>query len=267
MRKNNLKRKLQSGQSVFGTMITETTETTIVDLMERMGFDFFVIDMEHSRYDMPLVANILQYALRSPVTSVVRVPVLSYQNVAKVLDLGAESIWVPHVDTPEQARELVQYAKYPPVGVRGGCVPIFRGQDRDKFETTKAYVEACNEEVMLIAQMESAQACDNAAEIAATPGIDALTMGSLDLSLDMGLPGETGHPDVMAATQKVLDGCKAAGKPAGNHLPDMALTQEWMKRGMRFITYNTDSGLLIEAGQRALSTLKGVAVGGAAPEA
>jgi len=120
MRKNEVKRALKNGEFVFGTMIKETLNPSVVDVLEIAGFDYFVIDMEHARYDMGTIANILQYARRSDLTGVVRVPRLDYAYIAKALDMGAEGIWVPHVDTAEEAGQLVDFGKYPPraVGVR-----------------------------------------------------------------------------------------------------------------------------------------------------
>ena len=114
MRQNVIKRKLKNNEFVFGTMIKESTRIGIVDILELAGFEYFVIDMEHATYDMPMIADLLQYARKSDITGVVRIPVLNYSNVSKALDMGAEGIWVPHIDTVEEAEQLVQYGKYPP---------------------------------------------------------------------------------------------------------------------------------------------------------
>ncbi len=114
MRKNAVKAKLKNGQFGFGTMIKETLNLGIVDVLEIPGFDYFVIDMEHARYDMETIADILQYTRKSDITGVVRIPRLDYAYVAKALDMGAEGIWVPHVDTADEAGQLVSFGNTRP---------------------------------------------------------------------------------------------------------------------------------------------------------
>ncbi len=123
MRINKIKKKLKNGEPVFGTMIKEAKSINISELLEIAGFDYFVIDMEHASYDMSDIAGILQYARKTEVTGVVRIPRLDYAYVAKALDMGAEGIWVPHLDTPEEAKDLVRFGKYPPEGIRGAAIP------------------------------------------------------------------------------------------------------------------------------------------------
>ena len=188
MRKNAAKSKLKNGQCAFGTMIKEILNLGIVDVLEIAGFDYFVIDMEHARYDMETIADILQYTRKSDITGVIRIPRLDYAYVAKALDLGAEGIWVPHVDTPEEAGQLVSSGKYPPEGIRGAAVPIFRNKAYQQAQSAAAYYQGCNDEVLLIAQIESAQAIENVEAIAGTPGIDVCMMGTNDL-IGHGLSG------------------------------------------------------------------------------
>ena len=256
MRKNTVKWQLKNGQFVFGTMIKETLNLGVVDVLEITGFDYFVIDMEHARYEMETIADILQYTRRSNITGIVRVPHLNYADVAKALDMGAEGIWVPHVDTAEEARQLVSFGKYPPLGSRGAAVPIFRQKEYQQAESPAAYYQGCNDEVLLIAQIESARAVDNVAEIAGIDGIDVCMMGTNDLSLDMGYPGQRGHPEVKKATQQVVDSCKKANIASGNHIGSLDELRNWMKLGMQMITYAYDSQLIITSGKEALKTLK-----------
>lgn len=255
MRKNAVKSKLKKGQRVFGTMIKEILNLGIVDVLEIAGFDYFVIDMEHARYDMETIADILQYTRKSDITGVVRVPRLDYAYVAKALDMGAEGIWVPHVDTPEEAGQLAGYAKYPPQGIRGAAVPIFRNKEYQQAESAAAYYQRCNDEVLLIAQIESARAVGNVAAIAGTPGIDVCMMGTNDLSLDMGYPGQGSHPEVKKAVQQVVDACQKANIVSGNHIGSLEALRYWMQQGMQMITYSFDSQLIIDSAKAALTIL------------
>ncbi|MBW1695401.1 MAG: hypothetical protein JRH18_07020 [Deltaproteobacteria bacterium] len=256
MRQNAVKRKLKNDEFVFGTMIKEMLTNPIVDLLELAGFDYFVLDMEHARYDMPIITGILQYARKSAITGIVRIPELNYSNVAKALDMGAEGIWVPHIDTEQEAADLVQYAKYPPEGRRGAAVPPFRLKELQAAEDHASYFKGCNDEVLLIAQIESRQAIGNVAKIAAVPGIDVCMMGTMDLSLDMGYPGKGGHPEMKKAIQKVVDACKEANIASGTHIAGIDMIRYWMQQGMRMITCSYESNFIIDRGKEVLKLMK-----------
>jgi 2-keto-3-deoxy-L-rhamnonate aldolase RhmA len=256
MRQNEVKRKLTRGEFVFGTMIKEMLTGGIVDVLELAGFDYFVIDMEHARYDMPIINELLQYARKSAVTGIVRVPELNYANVAKALDMGAEGIWVPHVDTEKEAALLVQYAKYPPEGKRGAAVPVFRWKEMQQAESPAAYYKGCNDEVLLIAQIESARAIGNVEKIASVDGIDVCMMGTNDLSLDMGYPGQGSHPDIKNAIQQVVDACKTSNIASGTHIASLETIRYWMGQGMRMLTYAYETNMIMEKGKEALEVLK-----------
>ncbi|PIV06880.1 MAG: hypothetical protein COS57_01745 [Syntrophobacterales bacterium CG03_land_8_20_14_0_80_58_14] len=256
MRINKIKKKLKNGELVFGTMIKEAKYINIAELLEIAGFDYFVIDMEHASYDMSDIAGILQYARKTEISSVVRIPRLDYAYVAKALDMGAEGIWAPHLDTVEQAKDLVRFGKYPPEGKRGTAVPLFRTKERQEFKQAADYFRAVNEETLLIAQIECAESIGNVEGITAVAGIDVAMMGTQDLSLDLGYPGQGTRPEMRAAIQKVVDACMKNGKAAGNHIADIDELRYWIGRGMRMITYSYETNLILDRGREVLKLLK-----------
>jgi 4-hydroxy-2-oxoheptanedioate aldolase len=256
MRINKIKKKLKNGELVYGTMLKEARNVNIADILEMAGFDYFVIDMEHAFYDMSTITSILQYARKTEVTSVVRIPRLDYAYVAKALDMGAEGIWVPHVDTVEEAKKIVSFGKYPPEGIRGAAVPPFRAKEYQEFKQAADYFQYVNDETLLIAQMESREAIGNVEAIATVPGIDVAMMGTQDLSLDMSLAGQLTHPDVKAAIQKVVDACKKNGRASGNHIANIDELRYWIGQGMRMITYSYETNLIIDRGRECLKALK-----------
>lgn len=256
MRVNKIKNKLKNGERVFGTMIKEARNINIPEILEIAGFDYFVIDMEHASYDMSDIAPILEFARKTEITAVVRIPRLDYAYVAKTLDMGAEGIWVPHLDTVEEAKALVRYGKYPPEGKRGAAVPIFRLKERQEFKQAADYFRAVNDETLLIAQMESGVAIENVEAITAVPGIDVAMMGTQDLSLDLGYPGQGNHPEMRAAVQKVVDACKKNGKASGNHIPGIDDLRYWIGQGMQMITWSYETNMIIDRGREALKSLK-----------
>jgi 2-keto-3-deoxy-L-rhamnonate aldolase RhmA len=256
MRINKIKKKLKNGELVFGTMIKEARNINISGLLEMAGFDYFVIDMEHAFYDMSDITGILQFARKTEISSVVRIPRLDYAYVAKTLDMGAEGIWVPHLDTPQQAQDLVRFAKYPPEGIRGAAVPPFRAREYQEFKQAADYFRAVNEETLLIAQIECGKSIDNVEAITAVPGIDVAMMGTQDLSLDLGYPGQGTHPEMRAAIQKVVDACQKNGRAAGDHIANIDELRYWIGRGMRMITYSYETNLIIDRGREVLKSLK-----------
>jgi 2-keto-3-deoxy-L-rhamnonate aldolase RhmA len=257
MRINKIKKKLRDGERVFGTMIKEARNVNIAEILELAGFDYFVIDMEHGYFDMSDIAPILQFTRKTEITAVVRIPRLDYAYVAKTLDMGADGIWVP-LDTVEEAETLVRYGKYPPEGRRGAAVPVSRLKERQEFQPAIGYdyYRAVNEEILLIAQMESGMAVRNVESITALPGIDVAMMGMHDLSLDLGYPGEENHPEMLAAAQKVVDACKKNGKASGNHTKSIDDLRYWIGHGMQMITWSYETNLIIDRGRELLKLLK-----------
>src|SRR5512145_602167 len=148
MRINKIKKKLKNNEPVFGIMIKEARNVNIAEILEMAGFDYFVIDMEHAFYDMSDISSLLQFARRTEITSVVRIPRLDYAYVAKTLDMGAEGIWVPHLDTVEEARQLVSFGKYPPEGKRGAAIPVFRQKEREEFKEAADYFRFVNDQTL-----------------------------------------------------------------------------------------------------------------------
>jgi 2-dehydro-3-deoxyglucarate aldolase/4-hydroxy-2-oxoheptanedioate aldolase len=256
MRTNKIKKKLKNNEPVFGIMIKEARNINIAEILEIAGFDYFVIDMEHAYYDMSDITEILQFARKIDITGVVRIPRLDYAYVAKTLDMGAEGIWVPHLDTPEQAKDLVRFGKYPPEGMRGAAVPVFRVKDRQEFKQAADYFRYANDETLLIAQIEGREAIGNIEAITAVQGIDVAMMGTQDLSLDMGYPGQETHPAMKGAIQKVVDACKKNGKASGNHIANIDELRYWIGQGMRMITYSYETNLIVEKGRDILKILK-----------
>jgi 2-keto-3-deoxy-L-rhamnonate aldolase RhmA len=256
MRINKIKKKLKNNEPVFGIMIKEARTINISEILEMAGYDYFVIDMEHAFYDMSDIANLLQFARKTEITSVVRIPRLDYAYVAKTLDMGAEGIWVPHLDTVDEARQLVSFGKYPPEGKRGAAIPVFRQKEREEFKEAADYFQFVNDQTLLIAQMESREAISNVEAITAVPGIDVAMMGTQDLSLDMGLPGKGQNPEMRAAVQKVVDACRKNGKASGNHVPGIDDLRYWRGQGMLMITHSYETNLIIDGGKQALKALK-----------
>jgi 2-keto-3-deoxy-L-rhamnonate aldolase RhmA len=219
-----------------------------------VGYDFVFIDMEHGAYSLEAVADLIRGAKSMGCAPIIRVPAAERYFISRVLDAGAEGIMVPMTSTPEQAERIVGYAKFPPMGKRG----VGLANAQVDFGAAKAadFTAEANEKILVIVQIENREGIGNIDEILAVEGIDLAVMGPNDLSFDMGYQGQTDHPKVLEEIQKVVDACRRCGKHSGTHMTSLEQLLYWKSKGMTFIAYNTDSGLLFKAASEGLQTLK-----------
>jgi 4-hydroxy-2-oxoheptanedioate aldolase len=255
MKTNQTKAKLRKGQTCIGTMIREIRTPQVVQLMAASGWDFIIVDTEHGFIGVETLGDFASVAQREEVTLLVRVPDNLYHLLARPLDFGIEGVICPHVENRDQAELIVRAVKYAPAGERGVSISgIGTGY---RTTSSKAYLDDANANTFIGVQIESAAALEKLDEIFAVKGIDAAFIGPEDLSQSMGIPGEVSHPRMLAAYQKVIDSANRHGVAPGIHLRDLAMTKEWMGRGMRFVAYKTDFRLLQEVSQGALKVLRG----------
>lgn len=225
------------------------------------GFDWGVIDMEHTPLDMMEVVHLLQALAGTPLVPVVRVPWNDTVTIKRVLDAGAQTLLVPFVQNAQEARAAAAALRYPPQGVRG-----MAGMSRaSRFGTLPDYLTSvANAGVGVIVQFETTAAIDRADEIAAVEGVDALFVGPGDLSATMGLTGQLMHPEVLAVTARAIASAKAAGKPIGTVGGTPEAVARYREMGFDFVAVASDLGLLVRAAQSALSAVRGQVAQGAA---
>lgn len=205
----------EPGTLALGTWV-KLPATDSAELAALAGFDFVVLDLEHSMIGLETAYQVIGTARRSGVSPLVRIPApaqgVDRGLVQRLLDGGAEGLVLPHVDRAGDARSAVSAARFPPLGRRGAGITS-RAGDWGALDPAE-YVRFGQEEVTLVAQIESVAAVRAAAEIAAVPGIDALFVGAADLALDAGLTG--GDPDLTTMSAEVIAAAREAGKPTGN---------------------------------------------------
>jgi len=225
------------------------------EILGGTGFDWLLIDGEHAPNDVRSVLEQLQGlasawsaqpdAQRSQ--AVVRVPVGDSTLIKQFLDIGAQTLLVPMVDTPEQAAQLVQATRYPPDGIRGMGSALARAS---RWQAYPQYIHEANDQVCLLVQAESALALKNLDAIAATPGIDGVFIGPADLSASMGYSGQPGHPEVQAAIGDAIARILAAGKAPGILATTHEQTEKWLAAGARFVAVGIDTMLLTGAARQ-----------------
>ena len=241
--KNKFKAALQGEKKLYG-MFLGIPNTSVAELCAGAGFDWLIIDGEHSPFDLQSIMAHLQAMSSFPVSAIVR-PVEGQTAIIKqMLDVGAQSLLIPMVDTAEQAAIMVRSCKYPPQGIRGLGTAMARAAQWNRIPN---YLHKANDEVCLIVQIETVLGLENIDEISAVEGVDALFIGPSDLSASMGYVGQQDHPDVVAAVCKAIVSIKASGKHAGVLAVKKELIDKYSEAGAKFIGVGVDTAVLSNA--------------------
>lgn len=181
----------------------------MLEVMKLAGMDFVILDMEQDQLTFTEVMSMIRTCDACGLAAMVRVPSLNETMIRKVLDMGASAVKVPDIHTAEEARKAVAYAKYPPEGIRGAC-PYVRGNG---YGTDNVHCyEKANRETAVSVIIEGLDGIANMEEIIATPGIDSVSVGNIDLAVAMGVPGQTFHPKVIEAVKNCARLCEKYGK-------------------------------------------------------
>jgi 4-hydroxy-2-oxoheptanedioate aldolase len=244
--RNPARERLQNGELAIGIGLRQARTVDIAPAMIQAGYDWLFIDLEHNSMDLDMAVQISVTALAAGISPIVRVPYGQFDMATRALDGGAFGIVIPHADTAEEAREVADRLRYPPVGHRSvaGAIPQLGFRPMPAAEATKLV----NDNLLVIVMLETPKAIANADAIAAVPGIDVLLIGTNDLTTEMGLPGQISHPDVAKAYETAAAACKKHGKwlgMGGVYVEDAM--QKYVGLGARFILGGNDLPLLIQA--------------------
>jgi 2-keto-3-deoxy-L-rhamnonate aldolase RhmA len=253
----SLRKRLLDGELVVGTMISEVRNPNVAHLLALSGFDFVIIDNEHGAYSPETVSDFVAGARGADIAVIVRVPEIRRECILKPLDSGAAGLLAPQVNTVAEAEDVVQHAKYPPLGSRG--VAVRRPHNRYARIGAAEHLRQANEETFIAVQAESAEAIACIDGIAAVEGVDCVFAGPYDLSVSLGIPGQVDHPREVEAIDKLLSACLKHGKVGGILLFDAAMLRAWIDKGMRFVSYSSDISLLADAAAGAVKELKDAA--------
>ena len=240
---NRAKDKLDQGELCIGLGLRMVRTVEIGRVLDTCGYDFAFIDMEHNSMGIDTAVQIGVACQDAGVTPLVRVPGYEHYLATRVLDAGAMGIIFPHVDSAEQARKLVSYCKYPPVGHRSAAGNM--AQLNFQAVPAKEATDAVNNNTLLVFMLESPQAIANADAIAAVPGVDVLLIGTNDLCMEMGIPRQFDDPKVEAAMKTTIAACRKHGKHPGlGGIYDETISRRYIEMGMRFILASGDLPLL-----------------------
>ncbi len=237
---NLLKVRLQRGDTVFGCWLS-MAEPYLAEMAGTCGFDWLLIDGEHAPNDIRSIGA--QLAVLGHTAPIVRLPVGDTALIKQALDIGAQSLMIPMVETGAQADQIYRATRYPAAGVRGVGSSAARAS---RFSAIPDYLATANDQICLILQVESRNALANLDDILAVPA-DCVFVGPSDLAADMGHLGQPGHPEVKAAVVATLTRIRAAGKAAGVLATDPDFIAECRAAGANFLGIGIDVALYLKA--------------------
>lgn len=264
------KARLRARQPQMGCYVN-LTSPDVVELMGRAGMDYVILDLQHSSPDWLTLAHMIRAADASGVSPLVRMHTTDPGIILKVLEMGAEGINLPGVKSADEVKAALNAIHYAPLGERSACGHTRVGGYNSRRSDFPEHVKRQHERVTLWCQVEDPQALANVGSLAdLRPGPDVIGVGRGDLSASMGLYGQVNHPDVIAATEKVIaeverrSGGLTASPVMVQRYEDIA---PWMKRGCRLFTYGADVTLLMEAARGAVEAFRGELTKGGASAA
>jgi 2-keto-3-deoxy-L-rhamnonate aldolase RhmA len=244
---NSTRQRLKAGEIAIGFGVQHLRSVATPMIAKAAGFHWLFIDAEHGAFSMQEATQICLAALPTGVTPLVRVCTDALDEGTRALDNGAMGIVVPHVDTAEQAQEIAARFRFPPRGHRswGGPVAIYGFQPPSIAQAQ----QEIDDELLIVVMIETPEAVANAGAIAAVPGIDVLLIGTSDLSSEMGIAGEIGHPRVLEAYGQVAQACRQHGKVLGmGGVYDEENAGRYIGLGARMILGGSDQMFLLQAG-------------------
>ena len=237
-----MKSEIREGKTVLGMFLSEIAHPNLIRVMQAAGADFVVVDCEHGYFDYSQVAAIAAVGSGFGFPVIVRIPSLKREYIQKYLDAGVDGVWVPMLETREQAEELVKFSKYSPMGKRG--ISTMRPHSDYNPGKLTEYTEKANARTMCFAQIETRKGAENAHEIATVPGLDGIFIGPNDMADDLGCMGDFNTPVMEETLQLIVDACKESGIPCGIVASNPEFLRKWAGRGMTMFSCDSELGLL-----------------------
>ncbi|MEO7242816.1 MAG: 4-hydroxy-2-oxoheptanedioate aldolase [Variovorax sp.] len=252
MPRNPFKQALKSGQAQIGLWVG-LADPYAAEALAGTGFDWLLIDGEHAPNDVRHILSQLQAVAAYPVHPIVRPVIGDVPLIKQLLEVGAQTLLVPMVETVEQATQMVAATRYPPHGIRGVGSGMARSSRWNQVEN---YLHRANEEMCVLVQVETQRGLDNLAEIAAVDGVDGVFFGPSDLSAALGLLGQPGHADVARVIEDGIKAVMTAGKAAGVLTPDVKLARQYLAAGALFVAVGVDTTLLVRGATALAASFK-----------
>jgi 4-hydroxy-2-oxoheptanedioate aldolase len=252
MRKNITKERLKAGETVYGCFV-RYPNASLIEVLGYQPWDFLVFDAEHGTIEPQDAENMVRAAELQHITPIVRVTTNQAPTILRMMDTGAQGLHIPWVNTAAEAEAAVRSVKYYPRGVRG--LAGIRAADYGLRGSYAEYIQAANQETLVVIHIETIDAVNELSEMVKIDGIDVIFIGPTDLSHSLGVAGQTQHPDVQAAMNRIVEIVAGTNLALGIMIPNVQAAQEWRQRGARYITIGFES-LLMPAVNNYLTTVR-----------
>lgn len=257
-------RLLRSGGLVRVAGVSRVTDPWIVEVIGAIGYDVVWLDLEHRDFGIETVDGMSRACRLAGIDLMVRIEKSGYHSPMQALEFGANGLMVPHIRSAEEARQWVEWCRFPPLGKRG--LDGAGADSRYGLDPILPYIEHANRETFLAFQIEDKEAVEQIDSIAAVPGFDLLFVGPGDLSLSYGVPMQFNHPLLEEAMMKVNEACTRHGKWWGTTSGSAEAAQHVVDLGARMFTAGGDHGSLVGGFQRSFESYRGVAGPASAPK-
>jgi 4-hydroxy-2-oxoheptanedioate aldolase len=246
IKSNTFKAALKSGERAQIGLWVGLADPVCAEICAGAGFDWLLIDGEHAPNDLRSTLAQLQAVAPYPAHPIVRPVSGDVQLIKQLLDIGAQTLLVPMVESAEQAKLLVAAMRYPPSGIRGVGAALARASQWNRVAN---YVHDANDRMCLLVQVETRPGLENLDAIAGVEGVDGIFIGPADLSAALGHLGNPGHPDVRQAIEDAIRRIRASGRAAGILTADEAQARHYLSLGCMFVAVGLDGNLLMRATQ------------------
>jgi 2-keto-3-deoxy-L-rhamnonate aldolase RhmA len=254
MHANELKKKLQAGQTVYGPFMN-TCHGSFYEIVGLAGFDFAILDMEHGPLEVQTVEELCRAAQGANLTPIVRVRKNDGPQIQRALDVGSGGVQIPQIETRADAEAAVRGAKYQPWGMRGMSYYVRAGDYA--INGTAGVTDRLNDEQMLIVHIEGKRGLENLDEIIQVPHIDVIFLGPYDLSQSFGIPGQVDDPRVVKGMEQATAKIRAAGKAAGTFASNATRAKRWANAGIQYISVGVDVGIFAEGCKALIEQVRG----------
>jgi 4-hydroxy-2-oxoheptanedioate aldolase len=251
--RNTFRESLRAGQTRIGLWVG-LAHANAAELLATCGFDWLLLDGEHAPNDVRIVLDQLRAVAPYPVHPIVRPVHGETALIKQYLDIGAQTLLVPMINTPLQAAEVVRAMRYAPEGIRGMGAALARAS---RWNQVDDYLNRANDEMCLLVQAETTEAIENLREISEVDGVDGVFFGPADLSASMGYRGQPNHPEVQRTILEGIRTVRSTGRAAGVLMANQQIAQIYLDAGAQFVAVGVDTTLLVQAASALAKHYKG----------
>jgi len=245
-------RGILSQRAVVGTF-SKSLDPAFIEIMGHTSFDFVVLDLEHGPNTVLSLQNLIRAATVTDLFPVVRVKARTPSLISEVLDVGAGGIQAPAISSKSEAQEVVQAARFAPLGMRGVC-RFVRAAGYSSVDRYDYFAHANT--TLIVLQLEGAEAVANIGEILSVAGVDVIFIGPYDLSQSLGAPGDVNNPRVTEAMSRIVEQCLARNVVVGTFVDTIEGARRWLAAGVRYLCYSVDVGLFTEKCRETVESLR-----------